>query len=535
MTSARSADPSTLLVEATGAPVAPHVAARLDRLLCSDVAALLQVGSVLTPEHLAGRATLPDPLPGAPAVLAAVAPPSARRDRHLLLCAAVAVTVRADVLLAAADADLATLAGPAVAPALELRAGRFRLRDPRVRPAVHAAADLAERTRAHTALATAARAAGEHGIALWHTALSTLAGDELLADGLTELAELLIARGDVEAAYAVAREATTHAAGERRARAFLVAGRAALWGGHLGDAGRWLRRARGSGVPSVAQPAATMMAVLGAVERGRAEPTAVGAGHGPGAALAGLVEPLARTAATSEDRHVLQAVVASLTRVDGDLRAADAVLARAAAGARPAPGGPAPWATESGAVSPLAEAHLRTAQALLLLGAGEVDRAAEVLEEAAGRLPLTCVAGGLAVEVARHLEGVHRSSTVRAAMLRVTRPCGATAAAVTAVLRDALPLDVPAVGTPAARGIDDARHDLATPGGALPPPGWSDELTSRELEVAVLVASGRANREVADELCVSVRTVEVHLGRVFRKLGVRTRSELVVRALRPAQ
>jgi len=39
---------------------------------------------------------------------------------------------------------------------------------------------------------------------------------------------------------------------------------------------------------------------------------------------------------------------------------------------------------------------------------------------------------------------------------------------------------------------------------------------------------------VADRLCVSVRTVEVHLGRVFRKVGVSSRAELTVVALRPA-
>ncbi|MDF2808885.1 MAG: hypothetical protein K0S43_3831, partial [Cellulosimicrobium sp.] len=61
---------------------------------------------------------------------------------------------------------------------------------------------------------------------------------------------------------------------------------------------------------------------------------------------------------------------------------------------------------------------------------------------------------------------------------------------------------------------------------------WSDELTERELDVALLVVQGASNREAADQLYLSVRTVEVHLGRVFRKLGVRSRVELTVLAHR---
>ncbi|WP_036962541.1 response regulator transcription factor, partial [Promicromonospora kroppenstedtii] len=61
---------------------------------------------------------------------------------------------------------------------------------------------------------------------------------------------------------------------------------------------------------------------------------------------------------------------------------------------------------------------------------------------------------------------------------------------------------------------------------------WTDLLTERELDVARLVVQGRTNRQVAASLYVSVRTVEVHLGRVFRKLGVRSRTELAVLALR---
>ena len=41
-----------------------------------------------------------------------------------------------------------------------------------------------------------------------------------------------------------------------------------------------------------------------------------------------------------------------------------------------------------------------------------------------------------------------------------------------------------------------------------------------------MVAAGKLNKVIADELCVSVRTVEVHRARVFAKLGVRSSAEV---------
>lgn len=64
---------------------------------------------------------------------------------------------------------------------------------------------------------------------------------------------------------------------------------------------------------------------------------------------------------------------------------------------------------------------------------------------------------------------------------------------------------------------------------------WSQLLTAREVEVAMLAVGGAANREIAVALGVSVRTVEVHLGRVFAKLDVRRRVELAALAHRTNQ
>jgi DNA-binding CsgD family transcriptional regulator/tetratricopeptide (TPR) repeat protein len=57
-----------------------------------------------------------------------------------------------------------------------------------------------------------------------------------------------------------------------------------------------------------------------------------------------------------------------------------------------------------------------------------------------------------------------------------------------------------------------------------------DRLTPQEREVKRLVATGMSNREVAAELLVSTKTVEVHLTRIYSKLGVASRRQLIAAA-----
>jgi ATP/maltotriose-dependent transcriptional regulator MalT len=52
------------------------------------------------------------------------------------------------------------------------------------------------------------------------------------------------------------------------------------------------------------------------------------------------------------------------------------------------------------------------------------------------------------------------------------------------------------------------------------------ELTGREREIAVLAAAGHSNAEIAEQLVISVRTVETHLYRVFKKVGIADREQL---------
>jgi DNA-binding NarL/FixJ family response regulator len=62
-------------------------------------------------------------------------------------------------------------------------------------------------------------------------------------------------------------------------------------------------------------------------------------------------------------------------------------------------------------------------------------------------------------------------------------------------------------------------------------PGRSDvfgveSLTGRELEVAELVVDRRTNREIAEELFLSTKTVETHMRHIFDKLGVSSRVDV---------
>ena len=64
-----------------------------------------------------------------------------------------------------------------------------------------------------------------------------------------------------------------------------------------------------------------------------------------------------------------------------------------------------------------------------------------------------------------------------------------------------------------------------------PPPGARQALTRREAEVAALAARGLTNRDIAAQLFLSVRTVEVHVDHILTKLGFHTRTQLAAWAL----
>jgi DNA-binding NarL/FixJ family response regulator len=102
---------------------------------------------------------------------------------------------------------------------------------------------------------------------------------------------------------------------------------------------------------------------------------------------------------------------------------------------------------------------------------------------------------------------------------------GDRAAAVAALLRAHAALD----GFGAVRRRDEAASELRRLGHRVQRPARTTDggpLTAREREIAELVARGRTNREIAEELVLSPRTIEAHLRNIYGKLDVRSRVEL---------
>ncbi|MDT8913878.1 LuxR C-terminal-related transcriptional regulator [Amycolatopsis sp. PS_44_ISF1] len=98
-------------------------------------------------------------------------------------------------------------------------------------------------------------------------------------------------------------------------------------------------------------------------------------------------------------------------------------------------------------------------------------------------------------------------------------------------LRDALAL----ANRSGASALASTAQDLLVSAGGRVHTRWLCTLSRAELRVAELAAAGDRNREIADQLFVSLRTVETHLSSVYRKLGIELRAELAAALLNRAE
>jgi DNA-binding CsgD family transcriptional regulator len=85
----------------------------------------------------------------------------------------------------------------------------------------------------------------------------------------------------------------------------------------------------------------------------------------------------------------------------------------------------------------------------------------------------------------------------------------------------------------AAGFVERARIELTAAGDHAPKPkdGAGRDLSPQEAQISELVAQGATNQEIASQLFISQRTVEYHLHKVFRKLGIKSRTQLARRVL----
>jgi DNA-binding CsgD family transcriptional regulator len=155
-------------------------------------------------------------------------------------------------------------------------------------------------------------------------------------------------------------------------------------------------------------------------------------------------------------------------------------------------------------------AHAVRCRGLVAAAEGAVEKAATLLEEAV-------------VQHAKSRDTFGRARALLALGIvrRRARKKRAARESIEAALREFEQLG-------AATWIEKARAELGGIGGRI----RSEGLTAAERRVAVLVAEGRTNREVAAALFLGERTVETHLSHVYAKLGVRSRAELA-RTFRP--
>jgi DNA-binding NarL/FixJ family response regulator len=71
--------------------------------------------------------------------------------------------------------------------------------------------------------------------------------------------------------------------------------------------------------------------------------------------------------------------------------------------------------------------------------------------------------------------------------------------------------------TPLVAKITSLKEERSPLPGLLPAPAYPDGLTQREIDVLRLIAAGKSNQQIADELVISVHTVIYHVRNIFSK------------------
>jgi DNA-binding CsgD family transcriptional regulator len=194
-------------------------------------------------------------------------------------------------------------------------------------------------------------------------------------------------------------------------------------------------------------------------------------------------------------------------------------------------GGLAALGEHTEAASVLAEARAAAHRLGTTTGVtGYLDRATAVVLSESGQADSAVV---LSAAAARHFEQLHQPIEQAHALLiqggaeRRRRRYAAARMAISAALAIFLAADAKPWAEQTERALARTEGGSSAPGNTHVGASPADlGLTSTELRIAGLVRDGASNREIAGRLYLSVKTVEATLTRVYRKLGVRSRTQL---------
>jgi DNA-binding CsgD family transcriptional regulator len=228
------ADASAVLSDHRDVIVDPVVAREITHLTGGNPLAIIELARTLGAEVLAGRATLPDPLPVGPTVEEAFANlvGALHSETQLLLLAAAADHTDLAGLFAVATrlgVDPARLEDAESAQLITASPGGVEFRHPLVRSAVYRSASFLRRQKVHRAFADVLNSTNDIDRRLWHLAAATLGPDDTLAAALDASAARARGRGAPEAALLAYERAADLSTGSAERGARLVAAADAAW------------------------------------------------------------------------------------------------------------------------------------------------------------------------------------------------------------------------------------------------------------------------------------------------------------------
>jgi len=500
-------DAAVALVARSGKVVSPAIRDRLVGETAGNPLAITEALANLRDDQLAGSVPIAGPIAVGANLEASFArrlEPLPERTRRALLVAAVSDTGdfgEIATTLGGEDSALIDLAPAERLGLVGIRSGSVEFVHPLLRSAAYHGADPTDRRWAHRTLAGALGPDRQDQTA-WHLAAAATGLNEAVARRLEETAAGAQARhGYIAAANAMAAAARLSPTSEDRVRRTIGAGTAFRLGGQahaandlllglLADVSDPLLRAdvqlvRGSALVMIA-PAMDSTALL-VEEAGRVEP------HDPARAAYMLVTSSVGAVAASE------------------IPLAVDVASRAVTVAQTV-GGPVTMVAD---LAQAAATGIGWAAAVAARGRGLLAAEERYPDDFAQAIELhgdhdLYELGRTLLCFGRRLRHSRRRAQARTQLRRALNAFAAVGAQLWA---------------------EQTRAELRVTGETTtaPPAGPTVSLTPQELHVALRVAGGATNKEAAAGLFISAKTVEFHLGNIYQKLGLRSRTELTRR------